>query len=639
MIRINRKWINYFLCALCGQFFQIQVHSAAVIILLLTCYPLYAAPQKDKQIEASIGYDAELQIFRGQTKPITLRAIPSHGYDVEFQIVTQPLYGTLSESTRLSKGAISVFYTHSGKENQTSDSFQFRIKTGPQKAWSTRTAKITINEPPSRFEAQPESLDFGSVFIGESTTQPLVISNTGGRILRGRLELTEPWSLQESPDFQISSGKSKIFRITFAPKNSNLQRSRIAVNIKSNPNPEISIQGIGEYRFEAPDKAIFDQATSPVQFFITNKTPDPLTIIIDAPHPLIGPEKIIVSGGGKSEVELKIKPGFYKEKFAAISLSDGASSQLVKIQLPPPPPYFEWATETQKQLGEITPDRPRHFTARLQNLGTHTATIHIQAQGEGFSTSQKTPLTIQPDSFADVPATWTVRTSGLIEATLTATSEGISKTITFNATVPSPTPMPTPRLPSAPVTGKSNGHEQKPRDIKILPASEKEVLEKRLPSDPSYRLIPKLARADAVVSWAYSGSHRPQFTISLKTMNRPLAVDEEGLTDRFAVPSKLPDKKNIDIWTPLPAKVTKIKKLPDGRWEATVPSLRTGYHDIRITAETDPSDRSHGIQFVLHVPPIPPLWSNLWLMGFLLFVCLLYLLRNSLIHLIRPKKK
>jgi hypothetical protein len=159
-----------------------------------------------------------------------------------------------------------------------------------------------------------------------------------------------------------------------------------------------------------------------------------------------------------------------------------------------------------------------------------------------------------------------------------------------------------------------------------------------MPSDPAYRLIPKLGRADALVSWAYSGSNRPKFTISLKTTNRPLAVDQEGLNTRFTVPSKLPDKKPIDIWTPLPTKVSKIKQLPDGRWEANVPNLRAGYHDIRITAETDPSDRSHGIQFVLHVPPIPPLWNNQWLLGSFLFLCLLYLLRNPLINLIRPKK-
>ena len=641
MIRINRKSIKCFLYDLCGKFVKIQSTSKAFIFLFLASYPLCAAPQKDKMpsVEASIGYDAELQIFRGQTLPLTLRAIPSHGYDVDFQIVTQPRYGTLSESTRLSKGAISIFYTHNGKENQTDDSFQFKIKTGPQKAWTTRTAKITIIEPPARLEAQPRTLDFGSVFIGESAIQPLRISNTGGAILKGRLELTEPWSLQGSPDFQISSGKSKIFRISFAPKNPELQRGKITINLGSHPNPEIVIQGTGEARFEAPEKATFDQSLSPpsLQLVVTNKTPDPLPISIASQEPIIASEKIELSGNGKSTVELKIKPGFFKEKFAQIFLNDGASTRLVKIQLPPPPPYFEWDASTQTQLGEITPNRPRMITARLQNLGTYAATIHIQAQGEGFSSSQTTPLTIPPGSYADVPATWTFSAPGLIEATLTATSGAISKTMAFHAAVPAPTPLPTPRTLSAPVTSKPDIPAKKPQEIKILSESEQQDLKKRLPSDPTYRLIPKLGRADALVSWAYSGSNRTQFTISLKTTKRPLAL-EEGLNNRFTVPGELADKKSTDIWTPLPAKVVQIKQLPDGRWEAIVPSLRTGYHDVRIIAKADESSRSDGIEFVIEVPPLPPLWNNHWLLGSFLLICLLYLIRNPLINLIRPKK-
>ena len=634
--------MSYFLSVISDPFLRFWSYSAAFIFLFLASYPLCAAPQKDKMpsVEASIGYDAELQVFRGQTLPLTLRAIPSHGYDVDFQIVTQPRYGTLSESTRLSKGAISIFYTHNGKENQTDDSFQFKIKTGPQKAWTTRTAKITIIEPPARLEAQPRTLDFESVFIGESAIQPLRISNTGGGILKGRLELTEPWSLQGSPDFQISSGKSKIFRITFAPKNPELQRGKIAVNLGSHPNPEIVIQGTGEARFEAPEKATFDQSLSPpsLQLVVTNKTPDPLPISIASQEPIIAPEKIELSGNGKSVVELKIKPGFFKEKFAAISLTDGASTRLVKIQLPPPPPYFEWDASTQTQLGEITPNRPRMITARLQNLGTYAATIHIQASGVGFSKAESPSITIPPNSFADVPVTWIFDNPGPVEASLTATSGGISKTLNFHATVLAPPASPTPRPDFTPAaTSKPDIPAKKPQEIKILSDGEEQDLKKRLPSDPTYRLIPKLGRADALVSWAYSGSNRPKFTVSLKTTRRSLAL-EEGLNNRFTVPGELADKKSTDLWTPLSAKVAQIKQLPDGRWEAIMPNLRAGYHDIRITAQADQSTRVDGIQYVIEVPPIPPPWNNQWLLGSILVFCLLYLLRNPLINLIRPKK-
>ena len=633
----NRKSKSSFflICDTRCLFFWIRVNSAAFIFLFLVSYPLCAAPQKDKPIEASIGYDGELQIFRGQTKPLTLSAISTHGYDVDFQIITKPHYGTLSEPTRLSKGAISVFYTHSGKENQTSDFFQFKIKTGPQKAWSTKTAKINIIEPPARLEAQPGSLDFGSVFIGESPTQPLRISNAGGGILKGRLELTEPCSLQGPPDFQIASGKSKIFRISFAPKNPELQRGKIAVNLGSHPNPEIVIQGIGEARFEAPEKATFDQSLSPpsLQLVVTNKTPDQLPISIASQDPIIAPEKIELSGNGKSVLELKIKPGFFKEKFVQLSLTDGASTRLVKVQLPPPPPYFEWDSATQTQLGEVTSGRPFQITSRLHNLGTSATTIHIQAQGEGFSTSQTTSLTIPPSSFADVPATWTFNTPGPIEAALTATSGVISKTISFQAIVSAPAPLPTPRPVFAAVTAKSNIREQKPPEIKILSESEKQDLKQRLPSDPSYRLVPKITRADAIISWAHSSTNSTKFSIEYKSTKREEVLNDK-INKRLQVAGQLPYIKSTTVWLP---KFSKIAQLPDGRWQAHITGLRSGYHDIRISAQSDESTRADGIEFVIHVPEIPPIWRTNWILVPLFLVCFLYLIRRIIYKLFHNK--
>ena len=610
---------------------------SATILFCLASSSLHAAPsKKDKEppIEPSVGYDTTLEIHRGDTKAIILRAIPSDGYDVEFEIITQPRYGTLSKIVRNSKGSVALLYSHQDNKNSTADSFKFKIKTGPRKCWSTKTARIQISEPPARLELTPETLDFGSVFIGESATLPIKITNSGGGFLRGAMiPSAESYSIIDSNEFDIPSGKSKTFAVTFAPKTPDIQPCKIRFESDVVPRAEISAQGIGSTRFEAPIQAAFDTTIEPfsLSIEIANRTAEPLPISIQAPHPLHTLDKIELPPNGTSKLELKIQTGFFSNKFSSLLLSDGAFQHPIKIQLPPPPSVLVWEAP-KLDLGDVITGTSERLIATLHNCGTSTAKVKLVVKGDGLLIPEP-ELTIPPEQSIDINANWTFASLGNSTATIAVDAGGHLPPLTFRANVQEPrlpTPSSKPLPASAPLIAPKASSD---KSVKLLTKEENAKRKKRIPTEISYRLEQHLTRAKAVVSWIYTGPQPPRFTIEVETLQRadPLSKPFE---DRLQVPNELPETKEKPTWQPVSDVIANIHQLPDGRWQATTHAFKPGFHHIRIGTQSHSSQQINYCAFVIEVPPLPALWMNNWLLGALFFISAGYLLRHYLMRLL-----
>ncbi len=619
-------------------------HKAAPIVmfaalLCLTVSALHAAPPKaDKEppVEPSVGYEARLEIHRGQAKPVTLRAIPSDGYDAEFKILTQPRFGALSEIVRNSKGAVTILYTHRGEKEQVADSFKFKIKTGPKKCWTTKTARIQITDPPPRMDISHEDLDFDSVFIGESATLPILIRNSGGSILQGRVTTTDPWSITGSPDFELSTGKSKTFAVTFAPKSPDTQTGKISFETAGIPPASIHIHGSGEYRFEAPDKAAFAQSTEPppLRIKVSNKTDAPLPLSIQAPLPLEACDRIVLAPNGVSEIELKIQPGFFTDKFASLLLSDGAGERAVKIQLPMPPPVLSWEAPT-LDLGDVITGTTESLDITLNNIGDTPAHVTLAAEGDGISIPE-TSFHIEPRKPCKIPASWTFPSPGQASAKVQLTSGAPLPPLTFRANVQeAQTPRTSPKTTYTPASTSPTPAPKSsmPEGVRFLTKEENEERKKRTPSIISYRLEQRFMRAKALVTWRYKGPQPAKFTVEVETLERPDLLSKP-FEDRLKVPDALPVKKDPPTWHVVSEVIAHIHQLPDGSWQGTVPDLKPGFHSVRIGAQPDSSKTINYSSISIHVPPLPAFWMNKWLLGSLFFACASYLFRYPLLRLL-----
>lgn len=610
---------------------RIFIGIALAVTFFLVC-PVNAATSKDQKeppVEPSIGYDASIEVYRGETQQLKLRAIATQGYDVEFKIVSSPKFGTLSEIKRLSKDTALVSYTHGGRLNQSEDTFKFKIKTGPQKTWATKTGRIKILEPSPRFEASPDALDFGSVFVGQNATQSFRVMNGGGGILRGRLEAGAPFSIKGSADIEIPSGKSKSFSVTFTPSAPDTHLGKIVFQTDSKPYPEISLQGIGGVRFEAPDIVEFDpnpEFTS-TTLSLTNKTADPLQIRFNTPSPLDAIPPVDIPPKSTQPLTINLKPGFFSEKFVTLTASDPFSSRDIKIQLPHPPPVLEWDNKNATKMGEVTLGRNKTLDLRLHNRGATPAKVELTASGEGLALSQR-DFFIPPGEVATIPAIWTFEYTGASEAHVSAECCGLKYDLFLLADVKNPA---TP-LPVVDRAKPAASPQPTPTPIQVLTAKEVEQRKKLFPSDIKYRVEKAGFAAQVVISWKYSDNRPVTFMVETKSPQR----QEDGgdpFQKRLEIPLEVTTKKPVDNWTAVPQSIANIQKLPDGRWQAVVTGLKPGFQDIRIGARPEFLKQINFSAIVVKVPPLSFTWLNRWLLAPLFFICVLYLLRNKLLKI------
>ena len=603
-----------------------------IVCLLLFLFPLFlsAAPKKDTvpPVEPTVVYDATVKVLRGGTCEVPLRAISPQGYDVKFEILSPPRSGWLSAPQRNSKSSVSYFYTHDGKKGASPDSFRFKCKSGPQKAWGYAKATILVKEPPARFAADMESLDFSAVFLGESRTLPVRIKNAGGGQLQGRLKVGAPWRLDDPADLTLPEGESKKILITFEPLSTGTQRGSLIFETGTKSFPESTLQGVGESRFEVPEKAAFEQrvGAKELRIPIKNLTAEPLPISIHCLPPLEAPDSITLLPESSGELVLTLPAIPFAEKSALVTLSDGTAPQDIRIQLPPPPARLEWEIDQKNQLGAVTPGRTVSLTAKLQNTGSGPTRAVIRTTGDGFTLApgQQDAFDILPGEHVIVQAEWKFpENPGVAQAELVAQTDGLPPVqATWGADVQSPpiqlSPPPSPG-PTPPI---------------VLTEEEKKALRKRMPRDFSYRLKPELhwtaffptrRTAAAIVSWNYEGPEPVEFIIQREVQERKGFFDQ-----RVQVPSDLPPQSSQPVWTDLTPSDAKIQKLPDGRWQAQLPGLSSGYHKIRIIAKQPSSPRMDGGDFSLLVGDVPLPQPLPWTLPGLLALCAIYLLRNKI---------
>ena len=608
--------------------------ASLVCLLLFPPLLLVAAPQKntappiDPTVVANV---PPVKVLRGGTCEVTLHAISPQGYDVEFEIVSPPRSGSFSGPERISKSSVSYFYTHNGKKGTTKDSFRFKAQSGPKKAWGYANVTIIIEEPPPRFESDVSSLDFGSIFLGKNATKTVRIKNAGGGLLRGQFKVSAPWSLASPGEISLSEGEIKKILVTFAPLSTDTQRGSVIFESATKPFPEIALQGVGEIRFEAPEKAAFEQlvGAKELRIPVKNRTAEPLPISIVCQAPLIAPDSITLEPESPGELVLTLPDRPFAEKNVLVKIVDKAATHEIRIQLPPPPSRLEWKIVGENQFGVKSPERVEPLTAKLLNTGSATANAVLRIEDERLVLARGQPvnLTIAAGESVTVNATWKLpATRGSAETKLIAESAGLPPVeAAWKADVqhpvagPTPTPTPTPNPGASPSPTP-----------KVYGPVESAAILKLLPKDISYQLEPHSNSCTAILSWQYSGPEPVEFFIVRPEVRRKNLLDKIPSATTIPLPTSVPTPVPKILWVPIDPKKANISKLPDGRWQGRVPGLTSGYHAIGIISKVAGEEREGFVEFPVSIGKIPQSPFVSWSMLAIVLLCAVYLLRKKI---------
>lgn len=617
----------------------------AACCFFLQCAGGGAAPAKNETpaVEPSSGYDSSATVLRGGSCEITLHAIPSGGGAVEFKVPQGPRHGSLSAPVRISRGGVRYTYTHGGSKSPASDSFGFRFKSGPGKAWATRTATVRILEPAPALETSPSSLQFGAVFLGTATRQTLRIRNSGGGTLRASLEAGQPWSIPPGLEsLALAEGESLEVPVDFTPSATDTQKGLLKLEMPE-ATVRIPLEGEGRPGFLVGERASFEQVPGapPIDVPVQNPTASPATLQIQAEKPLSCQPTLVVGPNSTATFRLAVEARHHTAASAKVALSDGTSSATLRVDLPPPPALLEWASPNATlDIGPI----PFRHTARpepeLRNAGSTPARAALAPGGTGFALAQGQPQTLelQPGQSAKIGTLWILPgTPGPASATLTATHGGLSHTLELAAMVSEPPPEPAQKTVGA--AGNSTAHPKRPA-VAVLSQSAADELSKRLPRGIRVRVSREGGQAVAQISWEYPGPGPVEFWLEQKKTARKPAGLQETFANRFEVPDRLPQGEAHTGWMRVPGPGGKPRQAGNGTWEAAAAGLEPGYRHIRIATQSPPGgNRTDYSSFAVRVDPPPPnpLWK--WIAAAIGVSSLAYLLRKKIpLRLGRPPR-
>jgi subtilisin family serine protease len=181
-------------------------------------------------------------------------------------ILIDTAYGLIGSYT--SSGTVLYSTVTNGYRYGRSDTVdQTSVFTGGSTTTTRPNLKLTVLPiaQEALISVSPASLDFGDVAVGSTSTQQLLISNTGNADLDGSITTPvgftvdlasragvvagNPGISRNTLNFSIGSGQSESFDIDFSPSTSAMYTGDISIssNASNNPNLSVSVSGMSYY--------------------------------------------------------------------------------------------------------------------------------------------------------------------------------------------------------------------------------------------------------------------------------------------------------------------------------------------------------------------------------------------------------
>lgn len=566
-------------------------------------------------MEPSIGYNVEVRMDRGGQSRIDLKGVVFPGNVAEFEIVRPPSHGTLKLAGRTKDTAV-YLYRHDGKATG-SDSFRFKLKTGPTKAWGYYEARLEIVEPSSKLHVDSGELGFGDVFIGEEAHGEVNISNAGGGVLGVRLQTGAPWGLAgEESEVALPAGKARRVNVVFHPVAEGDVKGVLEIQSGDGGVARVTLVGTGRYKFEAPPRIAFSQTALPAEgaFPLKNLVDEPLEISLVLPAPLVGEKKIVLPPLGVETVRLEVPPVRYVKNKVTAEIRQGDAVFSIEVALPPPPPVLEWRDGPQRDLGGKPAGAELPVTAVLRNASPRAARVALRLEGDGLRLAGDAPgeITIPPTEQHELALVWSMpERVGVAQAAIVAASGGLESRCDWTVLVE---PVSAPKEIAAPaVQATPTPEPPKKSPFKKLTKEDVATLQRFLPRDIRYRLESSGGTATAVVTWRLKDGVPGEGTrIERLVVRRSDLFSSNPLEKRLKLPGELPEPTRKAEWVEVPPAEARLSRLEDGTWEARVPGLGEGFHRVRVLVPEAGTKNFHGNDFVVEVGTIPRSSVLLW---------------------------
>lgn len=328
-----------------------------------------------------------ITIFRGRTVEIPLRAIGRASNQLKFLVRTPPKHGRLGEIQFTSRKTAVVTYYHDEKSTAAYDSFTYAVQGLDTAVSAPGTVNIAISEEPPALSVI-HSLDFGEAWVGEKRSEEIVIRNTGGGSLAGRMIVSEPWRILGSPEFRLARKEEKKVRLLFAPADAGEFSARLLFS--HDPRSSVTLSGGAQMPLELVPAVELLLAAEPgktdrtARLAIRNRTQADRLVEISLPEQVLGPEEISVPANGEMSIDLKTKSGFLGALEDRLDLQSEGFQRSVPIRVSPVPPLLKFEPAAGLDFEVIPLKTPFRRSLTLRNDGGTPARLRIDAPKEAL---------------------------------------------------------------------------------------------------------------------------------------------------------------------------------------------------------------------------------------------------------------
>lgn len=352
-------------CVEAGEMVERRAMRFFVLVLLFGFVPClaWAAPEV-LDPPPPLAEEQTLSVYRGESAVITLRARGRESRQARFLLRSRPKSGRLGEISPTAPGTASVLY-QAGADTGV-DEFSFAVQSPGSPVSAAAKVRIYVVERPPQLEV-PGVVDLGEFQAGEARIVTVGIANSGGGVLRGRLEAEGDWKLTGPAEFAIAGGDELRVPLEFHPHEERDYSGSLRVLAGEPRVVTLRARAKQGWRVRPPELEFSAEETGGVQKVeIVNQLDRPLTVEVSKGEGVELPASVEVPASGELSFPVRRLPDFVQGAAGELVLSSEAGEARIPYRIFPSPAKLEIAPEEGLDFRQEGGDGQR---VRLANRG------------------------------------------------------------------------------------------------------------------------------------------------------------------------------------------------------------------------------------------------------------------------------
>ena len=411
-----------------------------VLLTLFASASIQAEPKDPPLVPPPMAQPQSLSIFRGDNIEVPLRAQGRAPSQLKFLIRSSPSKGRLGEIRLTGPKSAEVTYFHDGT-SEGSDAFTFAVQAIDSPVSAAAPITISISEEPPTLSVV-NSIDFGTMEVGTTREEEIILRNSGGGELKGEMEVPPPWRIVGSKEYRLGRKQEASIQIICAPSEPEeyaeklvfSHDARVAVDLTTNAISPFELSPAREVELTSQEGGTLRSA----EVAIRNLTPRDRTLRITVPAELAAPDQMVIPAGGVQRITLQTKPGLLGPLETTMTLESEGFKQDLPVRVFALPASLHIEPREGLDFGEIEPRRRYRGFLRVKNEGGSAARLQTKVPLEVLLVPDPSSAVLQPGETRVFEVAFEVSSPGSYQSEITIDSSG-AKPITIPVVGNTPT--------------------------------------------------------------------------------------------------------------------------------------------------------------------------------------------------------